>query len=77
MGLDKDAALKKIQDSEKLEFEVFEGGEHETFLENFNEGFIKIVSNKVVLIYMIEIGIFLCIYISAQKQENTDYSEIL
>lgn len=44
MGINKDAALEKIQKSESAEFEVFEGKEHETFLENHNE---KVIAPKI------------------------------
>lgn len=37
MGIDKDKAIKKIQDSSNTEFEVFEGEEHKTFLENYKD----------------------------------------
>jgi len=37
MGIDKEKAIKKIQDSTNTEFEVFEGKEHETFLENYKD----------------------------------------
>ncbi len=48
MGINKDAALEKIQKSEGTEFEVFEEKEHETFLENHNE---KVIAPKVRDIY--------------------------
>ena len=37
MGINKDEAVKKIQDSKETEFEVFEGKEHATYLDNFKE----------------------------------------
>ncbi len=37
MGINKEEAQKKIQDSKETEFEVFEGEEHKKFLDNFKE----------------------------------------
>ena len=37
MGINKDEAVKKIQESDKTEFEVFTADEHTTFLDNFKE----------------------------------------
>ena len=37
MGINKEEALKKIQDSTETEFEVFEGKGHETFLDNYKD----------------------------------------
>ena len=41
MALNKDEATKKIQDSEKSEFEVFTVDEHTTFLENYKKGTVE------------------------------------
>ena len=37
MGINKDEALKKIQESDKTEFEVFTADEHKTYIDNFKE----------------------------------------
>ena len=37
MGINKEEAQKKIQDSTETEFEVFEGEEHKTYLDNYKE----------------------------------------
>jgi len=40
MGLSKEAALKKVQESESPELEVFTVAEHKTFLENYEDSVI-------------------------------------
>ncbi len=37
MGFNKDEAVKKIQDSQSTEFEVFDSAEHTTYLDNYKE----------------------------------------
>ena len=37
MGINKEEATKKIQDSKETEFEMFEGDEHKTYLNNYKE----------------------------------------
>lgn len=48
MGFNKDEAVKKIQDSQSTEFEVFDTAEHTTYLDNYKETVVdKELKSKV------------------------------